>query len=388
MHIVLPKEEVMKKNIFFIILCAVVLLSPALSSCNISKQEETLLQNPSISEAPSAAPEITPTPEPTPSQSLITLSFVGDCVLGNINEEDKPSYFPNVYKTQDSYTYPFDLVKDIFKNDDLTISNCEGTFTESTLQGNKKWRFRGPKNYAGIFAASSIEAVSICNNHVPYDYLSKGYEDTKKNLKNAGCGIFYTKSPYITEAEGIQVVVIGDDSTSMGTSGVKERVASEIKKYKKKDNLVIVDMHWGAEYQELPTQWQKEAGRTFINSGADLVVGQHPHILQGIELYKGKYIVYSLGNFAFGGNDQCKHPETFIFRISFNITDGSPKISEACIVPCFMTSTREKDSQGILKNNYQPQPVEGAEAEQVIKLLLKRSSPLKDGIDTINVYDR
>jgi hypothetical protein len=128
------------------------------------------------------------------------------------------------------------------------------------LQGNKKWRFRGPKNYAGIFAASSIEAVSICNNHVPYDYLSKGYEDTKKNLKNAGCGIFYTKSPYITEAEGIQVVVIGDDSTSMGTSGVKERVASEIKKYKRKDNLVIVDMHWGAEYQELPTQWQKEAG--------------------------------------------------------------------------------------------------------------------------------
>ena len=392
----------MRKSHAFIIILEIIFCSVLLSSCKLKGLINTLPKlpydspnssanqesKPSSDAEGSPSPtghtiEITPTPSIASSSNKITLSFVGDCVLGNINEEDNPSYFPNVYKAQGSYTYPFDLVKDVFKNDDLTIANCEGTFTDSTVQSTKKWRFRGPKEYAGIFAASSVEAVSVCNNHVPYDYLSKGYEDTKKNLIGAGTGIFHTKAPFITEVKGTQVVVIGDDSTSMGTSGVMERVISEIRKYKKKDNMVIVDMHWGTEYQELPTQWQQEAGRAFIDTGADLVVGQHPHILQGIELYNGKYIVYSLGNFAFGGNDQCKYPETFIFRISFDTEGGT---AEACIVPCYMTSTREKDSVCIMKNNYQPQIVEGDEADQVMKLLLKRSSPLKHGIKEMDVY--
>ena len=373
----------MKNKYTLMIICIGILICLSITACSTPKQGDVLSQNPSPSVTSSPTPEATPTPEPTPPQDKITLSFAGDCILGNINEEDNPLYFPNVYESQSSYTYPFDLVMEVFKNDDLTIANCEGTFTESTEQAKKKWRFRGPKSYAGIFASSSIEAVSICNNHVPYDYLSKGYEDTKATLTEAGTGIFYTKNPYITEIKGTEVVIIGDDSTYTGTKGVKERVVSEIKKYKKENNLVIVDMHWGTEYKELPTQWQQEAGHAFIDSGADIVVGQHPHILQGIELYNGKYIVYSLGNFAFGGNEQCKYPETFIFQISF---DTSSNTSEACIVPCYMTSTREKDSQGILHNNYQPQIVEGSESDSVMKLIYKRSSPLPYGIKSISIY--
>jgi poly-gamma-glutamate synthesis protein (capsule biosynthesis protein) len=255
---------------------------------------------------------------------------------------------------------------------------------------DKKWHFKGDGSYAKILPASSVEVALLSNTHSS-DYLEQGFNDTVSNLRSAGVNLVYENTPYITEINGVEVVIIGDSSitgeNTTVTGSVSGRVMAEIKKYKKDGNIVIVDMHWGAEYTNVPTSWQTGLARSFIDAGADLIVGQHPHVLQGIEVYNGKYIVYSLGNFAFGGNCLAKYKETFLFRISFVLNpDGSREYS-AKVVPCFISSSAEVNSSGVLWNNFQPVPVTGADAEQVMNLIYERSAALPCGITDIGVFD-
>jgi len=175
--------------------------------------------------------------------------------------------------------------------------------------------------------------------------------------------------------------VVGENTTQ--TAGVAERVLAEIKRVKKVDNIVVVVMHWGSELDPTPRPWQQAMGRKFIDAGADAVVGHHPHVIQGIELYRGKTIAYSLGNFAFGGNSLARAPETFILQLRFRISDGKTSVKEAEIVPCWTTSSRSKNDAGVLRNNYQPKPVFGRDADKVAELLLRRCRGLKYGVKKI-----
>jgi poly-gamma-glutamate synthesis protein (capsule biosynthesis protein) len=118
----------------------------------------------------------------------------------------------------------------------------------------------------------------------------------------------------------------------------------------------------------------------FIDSGADSVVGCHPHVLQGIENYKGKYVAYSLGNFAFGGNSLARNPQTCILQLGFKSLAGQMKSSAMNIVPCLITSSNRRNKQGVLINNYQPKPIYGEEGKRVRDLILNRSTVLKYGV--------
>ena len=316
----------------------------------------------------------------------ITLSFAGDCTFGTVNSDNSAVRFPSVYRRSKQPDYPFHLVQPWFRHDDLTVVNFECTLTGAAKTADKQWHFKGDSQYASIFQVGSVEAVGLSNNH-SHDYLQAGFDDTVASFRRARVPVFYQNAPYVTRIRGVQVVVLGD-CTVVGENttrldGVQRRVLGEIKRYKKPGNIVVVILHWGSELAPVPFKWQQILGHTLIDTGADAVVGHHPHVVQGIERYRGRYLAYSLGNFAFGGNSQARFPETFILRLKFRVHGGKTS-STLSIVPCLTTSSRVRNSVGVLRNNYQPMPVYGEDAAKVIALVLKRSAVLKYGVKSVS----
>ena len=317
----------------------------------------------------------------------ITLSFAGDCTFGTVNGDGSAPRFPAVYRRAGKLNYPFALMQPWLRTDDLSVVNFECTLTNATQTADKQWHFKGPARYAAIFPAGSVEAVGLSNNH-SHDYLQAGFNDTAANFRRAHVPAFYQNTPYTTTIKGIPVVLIGDctvvgeNTTQIGAA--PERVLCQIKAYKKLGTLVLVVMHWGNELDTAPKPWQQALGRQFIDAGADAVVGHHPHVVQGIEVYKGRPIAYSLGNFAFGGNSQARRPETFLWRLRFGTGGGAVKFQSALLVPCLITSSRATNAAGVLVNNYQPRPVFGKEAARVAALVTARSAGLKYGVKRVD----
>lgn len=300
----------------------------------------------------------------------VTLSFTGDCSFGVLNEMDTPDRFPAVYKASGSVTYPFDCVRQVFFSDDLTVINFEGTLMErkASFEVAKNYHIRGEPEYTSILTGSSVEVANIANNHSS-DYGSKGFELTEKYLSDSGVDTLYDGSPVIKNINGIETVLLsaGDRIQPLDFTDEIESISEGIKKYKKKNNLVIVNLHWGDEYIVRPTDKQIEAAHRLIDEGADIIVGHHSHIIQGIELYKGKVIAYSLGNFSFCGKTYLREMETFILRASFNVDDdGSTVMREWSVIPCYSTGT------GSVKNDFRPVPLFGADAENMIGFLEAR----------------
>ena len=154
----------------------------------------------------------------------------------------------------------------------------------------------------------------------------------------------------------------------------EEQLKQNIEKVKKDGaQLIIVIFHWGNEKEEVPDSNQTTLGHLAIDLGADLVCGHHPHVLQGIEEYKGKNIVYSLGNFCFGGNAYPSDMDTMIFQQTFTIDSNGVKADNVTnIIPCSISS----DSG---YNNYQPTPASGEEADRILQKIQERSSWIGSG---------
>lgn len=297
----------------------------------------------------------------------IVISAIGDCTLGTDPNFGYPNSFTNVYDEQDS-SYFFKEVLPILERDDLTIANLEGTFTASCDRVEKTFNFKGDAEYTNILKEGSVEAVNIANNHT-YDYGENGYKDTINNLENASIPYFGNGEYAILESKGITI----------GLAGIKGWNETEAKKetekaitYFKEMNTdkIIVSYHWGVEREYKENTIQTSIGHYAIDIGADVVLGHHPHVLQGIEEYKGKYIAYSLGNFVFGGNKNPSDKNTMILQIIFHYENGKYKETSIRIIPCSLSG--EKD-----RNNYQPVPLEEKEYDEVLKRILEVSPTIK-----------
>ncbi|MDC7287127.1 CapA family protein [Blautia schinkii] len=296
----------------------------------------------------------------------LTISVVGDCTLGTDESFDYDSGFTAYY---DSYGKDYFLqnVKSIFSADDLTIANMEGTLTESTEREEKQFAFKAPPAYAGILSSGSVEAVNTANNH-SHDYGEQSFTDTMAALDQEGIVHFGYDETAVMDIKGVKVGLVGiyelNDHLER-TQQLKDNIA---KVKAEGANLVIVIFHWGNEKETVPDDNQMTLGRLAIDEGADLVCGHHPHVLQGIETYKGKNIVYSLGNFCFGGNSSPSDMDTMIFQQTFTISkDGVKADNVTNIIPCSISS-----DYGY--NNYQPTPAEGDEAERITQKIQERSS--------------
>ena len=350
------------------ILLLILILSFAVKGCSSRKSKAA---SSSKAENISQTGSLTVTPEPKMDPVSLTLSVVGDCTLGTDEYFDYDTSL-NAYYENYGADYFMANVKSIFSKDDLTIANFEGTLTESTEREDKQFAFKAPASYANILTAGSIEAVNTANNH-SHDYGEESFNDTLKALDTANILHFGYDETAVTEVKGIKVGLVGIYELN-DHLGREEQLKQNIAKVKQDGaQLIVVIFHWGNEKEEVPDENQKTLGHLAIDEGADLVCGHHPHVLQGIEEYKGKNIVYSLGNFCFGGNAYPSDMDTIIFQQTFTIDQNGVKDDNVTnIIPCSISSDSDY-------NNYQPTPAEGEEATRIMQKIQKRSSWIKDG---------
>lgn len=292
----------------------------------------------------------------------ITINAVGDCTIGYDDSFGYNSSF-NEYKDKYGYEYFFSNVKDIFNTDDLTIANLETTFTESNIKKEKKFNFKAPLDYANILTTSSIEMVNIANNHI-YDYNEVGYNDTINTLKNNNIKYFGFDNYYIYEKESIKIGFAG-------IFCIESKCTKEVDKaikYFNDNNIstIIMSFHWGIEKDYKQSEIQTSLAHYAIDNGVELVLGHHPHVLQGIEVYKGKYIVYSLGNFSFGGNKNPTDKDSMIFNIEFYYENNNLINKIVNIIPVSISSVNNI-------NDYRPTILTNDEHTRVLKKIEKYS---------------
>ena len=298
----------------------------------------------------------------------ILLSFTGDCILGT----DENFYYDtsfNAYYENYGSAYFFQNVKDVFEKDDLTIINMEGTLTDLTTRKDKQFAFKGDPEYVKVLTNGSVEAANMANNHT-YDYGEESFKDTVNILEKNKIRTFGDDETVIIPVKGVNVGIFGIYELDDHEERIPQ-VKSDIAKLKKDGaDIIVAVFHWGNELERVPDDNQVMLAHLAIDEGADVVVGHHPHVLQGIDTYKGKTIAYSLGNFCFGGNYHPTEMDTMIFQQKFMI-DTSKKItdSEINVIPCSVSS--ESDC-----NNYQPTILEGDEAKRVRELIQERSDQI------------
>ncbi len=293
----------------------------------------------------------------------ITASFMGDCTLGR---DENMSYEQSLNSYYDNYgpDYFFQNVRSILEEDDLSVINLEGTLTTETNRQDKTYAFKADPEYVGILTGSSVEAANLSNNHV-YDYGEQSRLDTIDTLDEAEVANFGYEEVALVEVKGVQVGFSG--ICCYGNFGLEDTPEPEERLVKNIEALedagaqiIIASFHWGIEQQYTPTEEQVNMAHLAIDSGADLVIGHHPHVLEGIEKYKGKYIAYSLGNFCFGGNANPTDKDTMILQETFTLeTNDAVDISQVEVIPCSLSSVSDR-------NDYCPTPLTGEEAQKVL----------------------
>ncbi len=298
--------------------------------------------------------------EQEPGMISITISAAGDVTMGNYIGQDYAWSFKETYDTTEDKGYFFENVYDIFSEDDFTIVNLEGVLTNSdTLNAGRTYNIKGDPEYAYILSMGSVEGVSMGNNH-RLDFGESGTRDTLNALAPTGIVHAYDTIVGIYETKGIQIGFVSVNETSWG-QGVEKLMQDGIAKLNEQNvDIILACCHWGIERESYPTEYQQQFGRKCIDWGADLVIGHHPHVLQGVEEYQGKYIVYSLANFCFGANRNPVDKDTMIVQQTFYFVDGQKQEeTEFRMIPCSVSSVPSR-------NDYRPTPAEGEEAQRII----------------------
>ena len=309
-------------------------------------------------------------PTPTIDKKDITLSFVGDCTIGTDTNFGYSRSFTDVFdKNNKDVDYFFRGVESILDNDDLTIANLETTFTDATKKRVKTFNFKGEPSYVNILLDGSVEVVNLANNHT-YDYLEKGYTDTVDTLEDAGVGYYGNNVFLIKEVKGIKIGFAGFMGFDSGKNTCIQ-IDEAMKYFGDKDvDIKIVSFHWGVERNNYFNSNQETLGKYAIDSGANLVIGHHPHVLQGIQEYKDAYIVYSLGNFVFGGNRNPSDKDSMIFQQTFKFEGNKLVGDEINIIPVSISSI-------INQNDYQPTILNGDNKVKVLNRINKYSKDFK-----------
>lgn len=307
----------------------------------------------------------------------IIISIAGDCTLGTDTSFGIAGSLPNEIKNYgNDYSKLMRNVEPIFKNDDYTIVNLETTFTEATSKRDKgegvAYHFKGSKEYTNILKSSSIEGVTLSNNHI-YDYCIGGFNDTIEALQESKldyCGEGYK---IIKEIKGIKLGILGYTGWDASNER-KGKIKNDIASLKEEGvNIVIPYFHWGEENSYNPNEIQKELARFSIDNGADMVVGSHPHVVQAMENYKGKLIAYSFGNFCFGWNSNPLDKRTFILQGKFNLENGDINKIEYKVIPTLISSVENR-------NDYIPTPAKEKMKEDILKKLNELSPTMNFSI--------
>lgn len=291
--------------------------------------------------------ETKPAAEKDPN--VFDLTFVGDCTLGS-SRDVYGSMYSFIWTIGEDYSYPFKNVRQYFEDDDFTFANLEGNLMDEPMYSSSQFSFRGPTAYTEILTGSSVEMVTLANNHT-MDFGKKGYEITTKALDDAGIAYVENDSTKIfTTERGLKIGVYGA-SFITNASKIGERVRNL---RKAGADIVVIAMHWGVEGAYRPNSESVKLAHTVIDAGADIIYGSHPHVLQPVEQYKDGVIYYSLSNFCFGGNHWPQDNDSVILKQQVvRQENGKFKLGELTMIPCSVSSITKT-----MQNNFQPTPYE------------------------------
>jgi poly-gamma-glutamate capsule biosynthesis protein CapA/YwtB (metallophosphatase superfamily) len=255
----------------------------------------------------------------------VTLIAVGDLMVGG-------SALPLLRRKGPDY--PFDSTRSILKMADVAVANLEAPFTSRGIAFHKKYTFCVPPAYASSLFKVGFDVCLLANNHI-LDYGPDGLFETVqildsldikhcgagKNLKDAGMGCIVEQSGWrfgflaysLTYPSEFWASQESFGTVYPGSDNLKER----IRDLKKKADIIVVSFHWGGELMRFPKTYQRMYAHNCVDYGADLVIGHHPHVLQGLEIYRNKLIAYSLGNFVFGSYTQ-NVKESMLLKVWFD----------------------------------------------------------------------
>lgn len=359
--------------ILLVILCGALLAKGLYKSNKEEPQSEMKTES---ANKEGQKPEKQETPEV--QETTITISAAGDCTLGTDEGFNYKRSFKGKYDAVQDPAYFFQNVQPVFAQDDLTIVNMEGTLTEETTREPKQFAFKGDAEYAKILTAGAVETANLANNH-SFDYGKKSYEDTITALEAEGISSFGYERTAVMDIKGVKVGLAGVYELAEHID-CKQDLLDNIASLKEQGaQIIIVSFHWGQEKENVPNDVQVELAHAAVDNGADLVLGHHPHVLQGIEEYKGKNIVYSLGNFCFGGNSAPSDMDTMIFQQTFTVKDGKLQEDNVTnILPCKISSAYEEGY-----NNYQPILAEGEQKEKIFERLSEYSQKAQEAGDRL-----
>ena len=282
---------------------------------------------PEAAEAPATTPEPTPTPTPEPTPELFTISVIGDETLTSHQNLSDQSEFSYNGRMNGDYSYPFKNTAQYFLNDEYTVSNLECTLADQQMYSDQTFYFRAPTANAQIVTEGGVDFVTTANNH-SLDFGQAGLLATYAALEEYG--IAYGK-----EDETIQMMRPDAD-------------------------YIICCFHWGQELHYQPNADQIDLARACIDAGADLIFGCHSHCLQPIEEYNGGIILYSMGEFSFGGSTSPTDRDTAIFQVTLKRDlDGSISVDGWRVIPCCVSSRPVYEGYTLdAYNDYCPTPYE------------------------------
>ncbi len=301
-----------------------------------------------------------------------TILFMGDFLTG-INIEH--------FTRNEGADYPYRRIKPLIDKYDLVFANLESSITERGKPvTNKAWVFRTSYFCASFLPSLGLDVVSLSNNHI-LDYGKDGLIDTidflkKNNIAYCGAGMNEeeARKPAVISSGNRKILFLAYNDlppsyyyakrSKYGSAQINdEKIISDIRKHKTKDNLVFISLHWGIEHSTQIKPEQIEQAHKYIDAGADGIIGHHPHVPQGVEIYKGKPVFYSLGNAVNGYYNQKYMPNIFG---AVKIKDGN--ISEVRVIPI------EGDNY---KMRFQPFPLTGEESAAFLKKVENLSSRFK-----------
>gem|GEM_PF-424972 len=308
----------------------------------------------------------------------VSIAAVGDLMLGS-------HVIPIV--ESEGVTYPFQRTGHYLKSADIAIANLEAPFTTRGEPFEKKFTFKVPPEFSTGLKLGGIDVVNIANNHI-MDFGEDGLISTMITLdtvgvkySGAGMNLDYAEKPAIINVADKTVAFLGYSMTfptefyakkdSSGTAYPDpERLRSVLNYWRDKVDFIVTSFHWSAEKLETPKQYQIDFAHLAIDSGADLVLGHHPHLLQGLEIYKNRLIAYSLGNFSFGS-----YSGSAVDSIILKVYLCESGLYSAHCIPINVDNR---------KVEFQPRIMNGERRDKVIAKLKRLSRPLNGGKDILS----
>ena len=297
----------------------------------------------------------------------VVLTVVGDIMLaGNASAT----------LSRQGYDYPFAATAEILRGSDIAVGNLEAPIARKGLEfTGKKYRFKADPKAAAAIRKAGFTVLTLANNHI-MDFGAQGLAETRQHLKKelllytgAGRNLAEARLPALIEKNGRKIAFLAYSLTHPAefyagpakpgaAPGYPHLFREDIKKAKAHADYVVVSFHWGAECATSPKSYQVSVARMAVDAGADVVVGHHPHVLQGIERYKGRLILYSLGNYAFCS--MSRNAETSV--IARIVLDRG--VREVELFPLNVKNTEVR---------FQPALLKGARGKKVISHLQELS---------------